>query len=178
MLKSAKYLSFFFIGVVIFFISCQKDISVPISKVINDTVKIIIHDTIRIHDTIAVIPFNRLQLLTKKAWLADQVERSIVGTNSEYIRNGTNTTGVTYENIRIKFNADGTGTYTDENSMASSLNWTFSTADERNVIVKIGPPNSAVFIWNLVELKDNYLHCVTPYNGNSLYAARYIQVPL
>lgn len=176
MFKSAKIIVFFFTCVFIFLISCQKENTFP-TKVVQDTVKIIIHDTIRIHDTIPAVPYTRLQLLTKKVWETDQVERSILGINSEYKRNGVNTTGVNYDHIRIKFNADGTGTYTDENAIASSLSWTFSSADERNAILTVGSPNSAVFNWNLIELKDNYLHCVTPYNGNSLYAARYIQVP-
>jgi len=157
--------------------ACAKETN-NISKIVtSDTIRITIHDTLRIHDTVTTLPETRLQTLTKKTWQIDQVERSISGTNSEFVRGGNNSTGVAYYNIRIKFNADGTGTYTDENSMTSSLNWSFNSSDQRTATLTVGQPNPAVFTWDLLELKDNYLHCVTPFNSNSLYGARYIQIP-
>ena len=134
-------------------------------------------DTTTSTTTTAVVPFTRLQLLTNKVWQVDEVQRSISGSNSSFIRGGSNSTGVAYNNIRIKFNIDHSGTYTDENSAQTVLQWIFSTTDERNAQVTIGSPNSITYTWNMIELKDNYLHCVTPYNSNSLYAVRYIQVP-
>lgn len=122
-------------------------------------------------------PLTRTEILTQKVWQIDEVQRSVAGTNSEYLRGGVNSTGVPYQNIRIKFNADGTGTYTDENSVAHTLNWLFTSNDQRNATLNVGPPNAAVFNWKLIELKDNYMHCTAPYNSNSVYAARYIQVP-
>ena len=105
------------------------------------------------------------------------MQRSINGINSAFIKGGTNSTGVTYQNIKISFNVDGSGTYTDESLMKSSLTWVFTTTDQRNLLLTIGGPNNAVFEWRMLELKDNYLHCTTPYNSNSLYATRYIQIP-
>ena len=105
------------------------------------------------------------------------MQRSINGINSAFIKGGTNSTGITYQNIKIHFNVDGNDIYTDENLMESSLTWVFTTTDQRNLLFSVGGSNNAVFEWRMLELKDNYLHCATPYNSNSLYATRFIQIP-
>ena len=154
-MKNLKKSILFLSLLLIFFTACKKDTS----------------------STTTVVPFTRIQLLTNKIWQVDAVERSISGINSSFIRGGANSTGIAYNNIKIKFNLNFTGTYTDENSVQTTLKWEFSTPDERNALVTIGAFNPVSYKWNMIELKDNYLHCVTPYNSNSLYAVRYIQIP-
>lgn len=154
-MKNLKKIILFLSVTFIFFAACKKDNS----------------------STTTVVPLTRLQLLTNKVWQIDEVERSINGINSSFIKGGVNSTGTAYNNIKIKFNLDFTGTYTDENSVQTTLKWEFSTPDERNALITIGSSNPVTYKWNMIELKDNYLHCVTPYNSNSLYAVRYIQIP-
>lgn len=162
-MKTLKLTAILLTCAMFFFAACEKE---KITTVTNT-----------VHDTLTVIPPTRLQILTLKEWQVDEVQRSIVGVNTFYIRGGANSTGVAYGNIKIRFNADGTGTYTDEASVAHSLNWLFTTADQRNATLTVGAPNAAVFNWRMIELKDNYLHNTTSLNSNSLYTARYIQIP-
>lgn len=153
-MKPFKLIVVFLGCLIIFFTACQKN-SQP---------------------TVVTTQLTRTQILTQKVWQIDELQRSINGTNSAFVKGGSNTTGVTYQNIKIQFNADGSGTYTNENSMQSSLTWVFSTTDQRNLLINVGGANSAVFEWRMLELKDNYLHCSSPFNSNSLITVRYIQI--
>lgn len=163
-MRTLKVTAILIISALFFFTACEKE------KIVTETKTI--HDTL----TVTPIPLTRVQILTQKVWQIDEVQRSVVGSNSAYVRGGANTTGVAYGNIKIRFNADGTGTYTDENAVSHSLNWVFST-DQRSATLTVGTPTVAVFNWRLIELKDNFLHNTTSVNSNSLYAARYIQIP-
>lgn len=162
-MKTLKLTAILTACAVFFFTACEKE------KVITVT------NTV--HDTLTVVPPTRLQTLTQKEWQIDEVQRSIAGVNTSYTRGGSNSTGVAYGNIKIRFNADGTGTYTDEAAVPHTLNWVFTTTDQRNATLTVGAPNAAVFSWRMIELKDNYLHTTSPVNFNSLYTARYIQMP-
>lgn len=162
-MKTLKLTAILMTCAVFFFAACEKEKVVTVTNTV--------------HDTLMVIPLTRLQILTQKEWQIDEVQRSVVGGNSAYNRGGSNSTGVAYGNIKIRFNADGTGTYTDESSVSHTLNWVFTTTDQRNATLTVGAPNAAVFNWRMIELKDNYLHNTTSLNSNSLYTARYIQIP-
>ena len=169
-MKTFKTASLLLICTTFFFFACKKENPI-------DPVPITKHDTIRIHDTIIAPSLTRTQILVKKEWQVDQVIRNQGGSNAFYTRGGTNTTGTNYNNLKLRFNADGTGTYTDETGLAHTLAWNFTTADERNASLTIGPPSATTFIWNMIELKDNYLHSTSAYSGNNLLTARYIQIP-
>lgn len=144
------------ICVVCFFFACQKEDPNPINPCVQLT---------------------NTQILAQKDWQIDEVWRSQGGVNSHYLRGGENTTGTNYGNLRFHFNADGTGTYIDEVGTNHTINWSFTSADERNLSLNIGPPFPVMFVWNMLELKNNYMHSTTPYSGNNLLSARYIQIP-
>jgi len=171
-----------FIFILLSLVSCEKDTSAIGSGLtaydtihVYDTVRI--HDTIRIHDTVAPVPLTRTQILVQKDWIIDEISQSISGLTSHYVRGGVNTTGVNYTNLKIHFNADGTGTYIDETGGPHTLNWSFTSTDQRNMHLIVGAPFANTFDWNMVELKDNYLHATAMQGSNILVAARYIQVP-
>src|SRR5215203_5281630 len=92
--------SLFIVLLVIF--SCSKegsDTSPQPTK--KDTVYI--RDTIRIHDTVISLQPSRLQILTEKVWQIDEMVRSDGGIITEYNRGGINTTGISFQNMKIKF---------------------------------------------------------------------------
>jgi len=122
------------------------------------------------------VTLTNVQLLTQKEYEIDALLRSDAGLTTQYKKGGQNTTGVTYQNLKLKFNADNTGTYTDEVGTVHTLNWSFTSTDERNMQLVIGPPFANTFIWNLVEIEGKYLHNATPY-GNGLISVRYMQIP-
>jgi hypothetical protein len=57
---------------------------------------------------------TKKQILTQKTWQVDEVLRNISGTNTRFVKGGSNTTGTNYNLIKLTFKTDGTGTYTDE----------------------------------------------------------------
>ncbi len=149
-------------GFSILFFGCEKE------AVTTNTV------TNTIHDTICIEPTKR-SILVEKEWEVDEVQRSLNGVNSAYIRGGLNTTGENYSNLKFTFFEDGTGTYTDVSGTSHGLTWSLST-NERNMTITISSPTST-FVWSMVEIKDNYLYSTTVSGANLLIAARYIQVP-
>lgn len=152
----------------LFFSSCEKNTPQPVGQTTCDTVYI--------HDTVITVPPTRVQILTQKDWIVDELYRNVGGTNTKYVRGGTNTTGVTYQNMRFHFNANGTGSYIDEVGTTHTLDWTFTSADQRNMNLNIGPPFATTFVWNMMEVAGNYLHATSAFS-NGLLSARYIQVP-
>lgn len=173
-MRTVKLLSLLAAVVMISFMSCQKDYP-PIPTNYCDT--LVIHDTIRIHDTVAPIPLTKTQILAQKDWIADEISQNISGTNSHYVRNGINTTGTVYTNVLFHFNTNGTGTYKDENAVTHSVNWSFTSSDQTNMQLIIGAPFPTTFNWNMVELKNNFLYNTTMQGTNILLTARFIQVP-
>ncbi|MEO6405773.1 MAG: hypothetical protein ABIY51_07155 [Ferruginibacter sp.] len=154
---SLTFLSFFI------FISCKKES-------VGGTQTVIVHDTV-------VLPLpTRKQILVAKDWNIDALLRNENGVNTEYIKGVSNNTGTAYQNIKIRFNADNTGTYTDEIGGTHTLNWSFTTSDERIVSLTIGPPYANTFIWKLFEINGTYLHGASAYPGG-LVTFRYKQIP-
>jgi len=130
-------------------------------------------------DTVINIPCVQLtntEILVQKDWQIDELWKNDGGVNTHFVRGGVNTTGTSYENMRFHFNTEGTGSYTDEVSTIHTLDWSYNTSDERNMTLNIGPPFANVFIWNMIELKNNFMHNTSPYGGG-LISIRYIQVP-
>jgi len=116
------------------------------------------------------------EILARKPWQVTEVWRNDAGVNTHYIRGGTNNTGTAYDNIHITFNADGTGSYTDENGIVHSATWQFSTSDMRNMTFSISNPGATTFTWNLVEITDGSFVSTTPIGSNFLLSSRYTQV--
>lgn len=161
------------LSAVILLSACQKESVAPN----NNTACVTIHDTIRTHDTIYIQPPTRLQILTAKVWQLDELNKNISGINSRYIRNGTNTTGTSYNLTRFKFETDGTGSYIDETGVSHTLNWTFAGTDQKSIILNIGAPSAGSFVWYTVELAGNYLHQTSVSGSSSLLSSRLVQTP-
>ena len=122
------------------------------------------------------VPLTKKEILVKNKWQVDEVARSIFGQNQKFIKGGVNNTGVDYNLIRLTFKADGTGTYTDEVGIVHTTEWKFTSTNERNVELKIGPPSAQTFNWNLVEITEQALHNTTAVGSDVLVSARYIPV--
>lgn len=116
---------------------------------------------------------SKKMLLVKPKWQVDEVIRNINGTNSHYIRGGINDTGVNYDLIELTFNNDGSGTYQDEVGVTHPITWQFTSSDNRNLQLNIGPPYATSFEWNLVEIAPDALHNTTAVGGGILVSARY-----
>jgi hypothetical protein len=148
-MKILKSVAFLLLSSIVIFSGCKDD---------NDT----------------VVSQTRTQILTAKTWQVDELARNIGGVVTQYFRGGTNTTGSNYQFTRIKFNADGTGTYTDDQDDTFPMTWTFMGSDQRKLRLDI--TGFVQYDWILVELCDNYLH-QTSIGGNSMLTTRMIQIP-
>jgi hypothetical protein len=155
------------------FAGCQKEVPAP--QIINNCDTVYVRDTVYIHDTVTLAGPSRLEILTLKEWQVDEVVRNMNGVNTHYIRGGVNTTGTNYQNLKIKFNTNGTGSYTDDTGATFPMTWNFTAADQRNVHIDVS--GYVTYDWDMVELKDNYLHSTTRGNTSYMNTARYIQVP-
>ncbi len=120
---------------------------------------------------------TKKQLLVKSKWQVDEVLRNISGSNSHYKRGGVNDTGVNYDLIELTFNTDGTGVYQDEVSVSHPITWQFTSSDNRNMKLNIGPPYPISFDLSLVEITADAFHNTTPVGTDILVSARYAPVP-
>ncbi len=120
---------------------------------------------------------TKKQLLFKSKWQVDETFRDIDGANPHYKRGGENTTGVNFDVLEITFNTDGTGIYKDEVSVSHPTTWQFTSSDNRNLRLNIGPPYPISFDWSLVEITTDALYNTTPVGAGILVSARYAPVP-
>ncbi len=147
---------FLFICTVLFFTACTKDNPLPTTPTKHDTVRIVVHDTIRIHDTV-ISPLSRTQLLTQYSWKVDQLSHVIGCKYSSYIDGLSNTTGVQYQNLKFTFNSDGTGINVDQFGSSNSITWKFLSL-ERDLQINVLGTNPITYMWQMVELTPGYLH--------------------
>jgi len=117
--------------------------------------------------------FSKTEILIKYTWEVDEVCRNLYGYNSYYVRGGVNNTGVDYDKMQITFQADGTGTYRDENSIVHQAKWRFVSNDHRNMELSVSAPYPATYHWHLVEITDQALHNSTFVDNDILVSARY-----
>lgn len=115
------------------------------------------------------------QILVSKTWKVDMVFSVINGSFSKYINGGINTTGVTYNNTRFLFNANGTGTYTNEFGTNYALTWSFTSSDKRNMNVNV-PAISNNSNWEMVEIANDYLHFSVNFATNNMSTFRLKQI--
>jgi len=125
------------------------------------------------------VPLTKKEILTQKEWRVDQLHSVVDGVYGTYYRGGSNTTGVTYDNMRFMFNDDGTATYIDENGLSRSATWQFSSGDQRSIAITIsGYP--ATDNWEMVEIQGNYLHATENFGSgsskNNMHSFRLIQL--
>ncbi len=192
-----KFAPFLFVIVLSIFFCCQKEITpVPNDCPPVDTAAIlalyqtpvdtaaicslcqVAVDTAAICSLCQVEPPTKTEILVKQPWQVDEVLRNIAGVNTHYLRGSVNTTGTNYDFIKLTFNSDGTGTYTDENGTTYTMTWQFTSSDEHNMQAIVNTtPTPTTFIWNLVEISENSFQQTTVIEPNGLISDRYTPIP-
>lgn len=124
---------------------------------------------------------SREDILVKRTWKVDELHHEIGCAYTYYINGGINTTGIPYENLRFKFNSDGTGTHVDQLGTSHSITWNFGSADKRSLDLTIPDFGSITYHWRMVELSGNYLlatvNLVIGGDANNMESFRLIQIP-
>jgi hypothetical protein len=127
------------------------------------------------------VPIPKDSIIVQKTWNVDFVYSYIGNDLAKYVRGGMNTTGITFDNQKYKFNSNGTGTYTNPSGVNYSLSWEFTTTDKRTMRFDV-PGLNSFSTWEMVEITDNYLQfsVSVPAIGNvpkNLSTYRLKQVP-
>ncbi|MBV4356720.1 hypothetical protein [Pinibacter aurantiacus] len=118
------------------------------------------------------------QALVQKTWMVDQLHHVIAGKYSAYQRNGANTTGTSYDNLRFTFKSDGTGVHIDENNKSVNFTWKFTSEDMHSLaFTEYTRTNN----WLMFEIKGNYLYASTNLilsgDPNNIETFRLVKVP-
>ncbi len=121
-----------------------------------------------------VNPTNK-ELLTAKTWQVGETYQNISGTRTHYLRGGENSSGVNMGALRLKFNADGTGSHTDVDGNNYTLTWAFTSADESNIHIIIG--GIYVFDWYFVDVEAETLLASNNSSTNGIITSKWIPVP-
>lgn len=128
-------------------------------------------------------PLTKKEILVQKPWQVDELWHHILGVNSHYIRNTFNNTNVPYENLRFVFNADGSGTTTQQDGTVYPTTWELLGSDQRNLQLSVTYSSSSTisYQWHMVEIAGNYLHATVELevsgDPNNLEAFRLVQMP-
>ena len=126
------------------------------------------------NDNDPVNPTNK-ELLTAKTWQVGETYQNITGTRFHYLRGGENSSGVNMGALRLKFNADGTGSHTDVDGNNYTLTWAFTSADESNIHITIG--GIYVFDWYFVDVEAETLLASNNSSTNGIITSKWIPVP-
>src|SRR4030095_5178522 len=113
-----------------------------------------------------VVPPTNKELLTAKTWQVCETYQNITGTRFHNLRGGENTSGVNMGALRIKFNADGTGSHTDVDGNNYTLSWAFSSTDERSIHIVI--EGNIIIDWYFVDIESEVLLASTNVSTNGL----------
>lgn len=122
-----------------------------------------------------VVPPTNKELLTAKIWQLGETTQVLSGSRIHYVKGGENTSGVSMEKLRIKFNADGTGTTTDVGDITYNLTWAFSSGDESTIHITVN--GNIIIDWYFVDIEADGILQSTNISTNSLSTAKWIPVP-
>ena len=121
---------------------------------------------------------SKLQLLTQQTWEFESTSVLINNNQTEYQRNGINTTGYNYDSAWFKFNIDGTGVLYDTNNGDVSFTWSFTANDSTKLTGVFNYPNRTspltIYYTNIVltdstfSYSENYVDGGTPVSGSSV----------
>ena len=115
------------------------------------------------------------ELLTAKTWQVGETYQNITGTRFHYLRGGENTSGVNMGALRLKFNADGSGSHTDVDGHNYTLTWAFTSADESNIHIVIG--GIYIFDWHFVDVEADTLLASNNVSTNGMVTSKWTPVP-
>jgi hypothetical protein len=135
--------------------------------------------TVTVKDTISLPSLSKIQILTSHVWEIQESTTAISGTVYNYERGVTNTypVGLNQAPIRLTFNTNGTGTYTDPTTTVYNSSWGFNLNDSTIISGNI-TYNSTVtpYTYNLVNITDSVFSFSSSVPGG-VAAYRCIPVP-
>lgn len=113
--------------------------------------------------------------LVAHTWQIGETYQNLSNSRFHYLRGGENTSGVNMDVMRLKFNADGTGTNTDISGTTYNMTWSFTSADERNMRLIVNA--TVTYDWIFTEIDSDVILATSLYSTNGLIVAKWIPVP-
>jgi hypothetical protein len=175
-----KTLSFFLVFAFLLFFSisvtsCTKEKIVPQETVIHDTVAVTQTDTVVIQDTAI-----SLELITANSWKLQQLRGVNANTIMFYERGGASNTQ-NFDNDNIRFEADSTGVYFDENGYTHQIRWEFSNETNTKLTLVISnpaPEHSHTVVYENLRYKNKALYFDQYWTYNDINShAQIIRIP-
>lgn len=120
---------------------------------------------------------TKTELLSGHTWQVKELISQIGNSQGRYVKGGTNTTGADYSKVRLVFNANGTGSFTDPLNQTYTLTWSFVSGDDTKMTVVVNYSTPATLNYLFVALDENNLTYTIYYSDsgqNALATAHYI----
>ena len=114
---------------------------------------------------------SKTNLLTAHVWEVKETIQNLSCNNVHYIKDSINETGYEQNLLRISFNDDGTGNYTDHKGLDYKLYWKFISSDSTNMNINITGLLS--HDWNMVSITEDCLMETTKIPGIGLVTAKW-----
>jgi hypothetical protein len=128
--------------------SCSKD---PDND--TDTVTIIKHDTLIKQDTMLTAA-----ILASHPWKVLE-ERGVAGGSIVYYYRGGSGNTQSFDNERVTFNANGTGTHTHNNGTVINMTWTFSNPQNTKLVwTVLNTPATYNITWDNIRYKNGNMY--------------------
>ncbi len=94
-------------------------------------------------------------------WYMDQVVNVLSGKYTQFKRGGQNTTGITYQNLRIRLFKNGKAIHIDQNGNRNEAEWHFLNSAQNELVYTAYTPGRVVNIWEMLEVNEKYLYFTT-----------------
>jgi hypothetical protein len=171
-LLSSAVLLLFTTSMIVFQMSCKKDVTAQVAIVNTDTLYIYNCDTSSLE-----------QKLTKKLWQVDYLTHSIGCNLTTFEKGVSNSTGINYDLMTFKFNDNNTGTTVQANGQSYSFTWGFTNTNQSTLKMTLYTGSSTVInYWTMFNINKNYLFATAAPlfaagSNNNMESFRLIQVP-
>jgi hypothetical protein len=128
--------------------SCTKD---PENE--TDTIIVTKHDTIVKQDTMLTAA-----ILASHPWKVLE-ERGVAGGNLVYYYRGGSSNTESFDNERVTFNANGTGTHTHNNGTVINITWVFANSQNTKIVwTVLNTPATYNITWDNIRYKNGNMY--------------------
>jgi hypothetical protein len=115
-------------------------------------------------------PPTPTEMLTDNTWQIDHLIQQYGNVQSTYVRGGTNTTGSNYSIVRLSFDEDGTGSFTDPLNATYDLDWEWVGTTNTKMTVVVDYPVPQTLTYSFVSVSEDRFNYTTNYQENTTFA--------
>ena len=119
-------------------------------------------------DNTSPVTKTKEELLTQHAWKMEEITH-VENNNQIYYKRGGSANTNNFDNDKIIFLANGTGTYSPTPAQTLSLTWQFTNTEKTkmNIVITFSSTIVLTLKCSEIELSDNSFFCVNNYINTS-----------